>query len=67
MLGNTTNRIRTSYLSVKIWEIKNRQLLPLTISNMMNGRMSSHYTYPNSVMCSDYGGAGMKMIRGGEE
>ena len=29
--------------------------------------MSSHYTYPNSVMCSNYGGAEMKMIRGGEE
>jgi hypothetical protein len=69
MRGTTTNHIRTIYLAVKIWEMqkKYRQFLPQMNSNRMNGRTSSHYTYPNSVMCSNYGGAEMKMIRGGEE
>ena len=35
--------------------------------NWMIGRTSSHCTYPNLVMCSSYGGAETKMIRGGEE
>ena len=35
--------------------------------NWMNGRTSSHCTYLSLVMCSSYGGAEAKMIRGGEE